>query len=190
MTLDSYNCPNCGASVKTNSLQCEYCGTWFNKTGRSKPQKSRSIDKMRAMLRLPIGVGEFGISSQHLTTVGIAITIGLYVAGWFFEDTQYWLDEVAMTVWVGVLSLWLFGVAFVWRSNRVVLVGGLLIALVEFTAHVVIILAIRGRLWDDHIGIAGMVAGASLAGWLLGRLLHAIIRWWRIQCAHWPWPPV
>ncbi len=181
MTLNSHDCPKCGSSVKTGSLQCEYCGTWFDKEGRAKPQKPKNIDKMRAMLRLPIGVGEFGISSQHLTTVGIVIALGLYVVGWFFEDTQYWLDEVAMTVWVGVLPLWLFGVAFVWRSDRMVLAGGLLVALVEFVAHIVIILVIRGRLWDDHVGIAGIVAGASLVGWLLGRLLHGIIRWRRIQ---------
>ena len=136
---------------------------------------------MRALWRLPIGAGEFGISSQRLLTVGIIVAFGLYVTGWLFEDTQYWLDEVAMTVWVGVLPLWLFGVALVWRSSRMVLADGLLIALVEFIVHAIVIWAIRGRLWDDHIGIAGMIAGASLAGWLLGRLLHGIIRWRRIQ---------
>lgn len=181
LALESHNCPQCGASVKPGSLQCEYCGTWFNTIGRAKPQSSKSIDKTRALLSLPIGVGEFGISSHRLTTVGIIVAFGLYVAGWLFEDTQYWLDAVAITIWVGVLPLWLFGVAFVWRANRMVLADGLLFALVTFLVHVVVIWAIRGRLWDDHIGIAGMVAGASLAGWLLGRLMHGFIRWRRIQ---------
>lgn len=39
-----------------------------------------------------------------------------------------------------------------------------------------VIWVIRGDLWDDHVGIAAMVAGASLIGWMLGRLLHGIIR--------------
>ncbi|MEM8861898.1 MAG: hypothetical protein AAGD96_26545 [Chloroflexota bacterium] len=132
-------------------------------------------------MRLPVGAGEFGISSQYLISAGIVIAFGLYGAGWLFEDTQYWLDTVAMTFWAGLLPLWLFGVAFVWRSKRMVLADGLLIALAEFVVHIVVIWAIRGRLWDDHIGIAGTIAGASLAGWLLGRLLHSTIRWRRIQ---------
>ena len=113
--------------------------------------------------------------------MGIAIAVGLYGAGWLFEDTQYWLDAGAMTIWVGLLPLWLFCVAFVWRSDRIVLVDGFLIALVLFVVHVVVMWAIRDRLWDDHFGIAGMIAGAALAGWFLGRLLHTVIRWRRIQ---------
>ena len=181
MALDAHDCPRCGASVKTGALQCEYCGTWFNRAGRAKPQRPKSIDKVGAILKLPTGVGEFGIVSRHLTTVGIVMALGLYATGWLFEDTQYWLDETAMTVWVGVLPLWLLGVAFVWRSNRTVLAYGFLVALVEFVAHNTIIVAIRGRLWDDHVGIAGIVASASMVGWLLGRLLHGIVRWRRVQ---------
>jgi len=181
LTLDSHNCPNCNASVKPRSLQCEYCGTWFNKAGKANSQSSQNIEKISTPFRLPIGAGEFGIFSRHLRTVGIVVAIGLYGVGWLFEDTQYWLNEVAMSIWIGVLPLWLFGVALVWRANRTVLADGFLIALTEFIIHIIVIWAIRGRLWDDHIGIAGMVAGASLAGWLLGRLLHSVIRWRKIQ---------
>lgn len=181
MALDSHDCPKCGASVKPGSLRCEYCGTWFTKAEGAKPQNSKSINKTPALFSLPKGAGEFGISNQYLITFGMAIAIGLYGAGWLFEDTRYWLNAVAMTVWVGLLPLWLLGVAFVWRSNRLVLVDGLLIALTVFITHIVIIWTVSGRLWDDHVGIAGMIAGASLAGWLLGRLLHSVIRWRRIQ---------
>ena len=181
MALDSHNCPQCGAPVETSSLQCEYCGTWFDKAGNVKPEKSKTLHKIASISRLPSGAGEFGISSRYLPAVGALIAFILYIVGWFFEDTQYWLDETAMTIWIGALPLWLFVITLVWRSSRGMLVGGLVISLIVFVTHVAIILMIRGRLWDDHIGIAVVVAVASLIGWFLGRLVHSIIRWRRAQ---------
>ena len=177
MALESYECPQCGAAVKENATQCEYCGTWLRQVDTAKSQKSKGGESFYLPLKLPAGVGEFGTTNRVLKTGSLVLALGLYVVGWFLEDTQYWLDERAMLIWVGILPLWLFGVALMWRSNRMVLGVGLLLALGEFIAHVAVIFTIRGSLWDDHIGIASLVAGTSLAGWLLGRVLHAVLRW-------------
>jgi hypothetical protein len=181
MVFEPHECPQCGAAVKENATQCEYCGTWLRQVDSAKPRMRKNGSRPYLPLKLPAGVGEFGTKNSILKAVGLLLALGLYVIGWTLEDTDYWLDARAMLVWVGLLPLWLLGVALMWRSDRMVLAYGLLLALGEFIAHVAVIFTIRGNLWDDHVGIAGLVAGASLAGWLLGRLLHGVLRWRRIR---------
>jgi hypothetical protein len=132
-------------------------------------------------LTLSPGVGEFGISGQLPLALAFVGGLGLYLIGWLFEDLTYWLEDEAVFIWVVLLPLWLFLSALVWRSERRGWTAGLVLALPMFTAHVFVIWLIRGRLDDDHFGIAAMVAGAALLGWLLGRGLHHGIRWRRTR---------
>jgi hypothetical protein len=174
--MKTRECEKCGAPIEKNKFQCSYCGTWYegSKSGissRTPPIKKESI------LNLPQGIGEFGFSSNTFFVLGVTITIALYILGWLFEDHQYWLNDTAMLIWVGILPICLFGFALLWRVTRKVMWYGLVISLMVFLLHVFVIWVIRGNLWDDHIGIAAIVAGPSLAGWLLGRLGHGIIRW-------------
>lgn len=173
--MKSFECTNCGASLKKNTLQCAYCGSWYENDGRVISGRERP-NETRSNLNLPVGVGEFGIANNKLFVAGVVITFILYLLGWFFEDTHYWLNSTAMTIWVGIIPLWLFGVALFWNVNRRVMFVFLPFSLVVFVVHMAVIWAIRGNLWDDHVGIAAMVSGASLFGWVLGRLLHGIIR--------------
>lgn len=174
--MKTRDCEKCGAPLEKNKLQCTYCGTWYegNKSGIS--GRSRPVE-VKSILNLPKGVGEFGISSNLFFVMGVTVTIVLYVLGWFFEDQQFWLNETAMLIWVGIIPIFLFGVALLWRVTRKVMLYGLAISLMVFLMHVFVIWVIRGDLWDDHVGIAAIVAGSSLAGWLLGRLGHGMIRW-------------
>jgi hypothetical protein len=176
MTINARECEKCGASLAENDLQCRYCGTWYeaNKAELSGYKRSNIFN---SILNLPQGMGEFGISNNLFLVVGIAITLVLYGFGWLFEDQQFWLNETAMLIWVLVMPLTLFVIAILWRVTRKDMLFGLAYSLVVFLVHIIIIWAIRGELWDDHYGIAAFVACSSLAGWVLGRLGHGIIRW-------------
>ncbi len=174
--MDARECENCGAALEKNRQQCAYCGTWYENGGRAIFARSRP-KKIASIANLPQGVGEFGVSSNWLFVAGAVIALMLYILGWFFEDTQYWLNETAMLIWAGIMPLWLFGIALLWQASRKIAWYGLGISLVVFLGHILMIWIIRGNLWDDHVGIAGMVASTSLVGWLLGRLAHRMIRW-------------
>lgn len=174
--MKSRECENCGASLEKNSLQCPYCGTWYegNKRGISVPDRQ---NKNISLLTLPKGVGEFGISKKQFIITGITIALILYVLGWFFEDLQYWLNETAMLIWVGILPVWVFSIALLCRVKWEITLYALGISLAIFLIHMGVIWAIRGSLWDDHVGIAALVGSSWFAGWLLGRLAHRMIRW-------------
>ena len=170
----------CGASIEKNALQCAYCGTWYEGGKKGAPAKS-SPGKRLSMFKLPSGEGEFGVSNSRFFVMGALTTAILYVLGWLFEDRQYWLDEKALWIWVGAIPIGLFCIAFLWRANHKVVMIGFAVSLVVFLAHISVIWIMRGSLWDDHVGIASMIAGASLAGWLLGRLGHGMVRWRNIN---------
>ena len=176
MAMKTRECEKCGASLEKNELQCAFCGTWYE--GNKRVISARiHTNKVVSILNLPQGIGEFGISSNRFFVVGVTITMVLYVLGWFFEDQQYWLNETAMLIWVGIMLMCLFGFSLLWRVARKGMMYGFVISIVIFLMHMLVIWVIRGDLWDDHIGIAAMVAGSSFAGWLLGRLVHEMIRW-------------
>ena len=174
--MKSRECEKCGAPLEKDTLNCVHCGTWYEGNKRVGSAQDRQ-KKLVSIQNLPQGMGEFGISSTNFFVTGVTITFLFYVLGWFFEDQQYWLNKTAMLIWVGIMPLCLFGIALLWRVARKVIVYGLIISLVVFLMHLAVIWAIRGDLWDDHVGIAAMVASSSFAGWLLGRLVHGIIRW-------------
>jgi hypothetical protein len=176
MTMKVRECENCGASLADNDLQCRYCGTWYEKNHAELSGYQRP-NVINSMLNMPQGIGEFGISHNLFLVLGITIALGLYILGWLFEDKQFWLNETAMLIWVGIMPITLFVFALLWRENRKVLLSGLVFSVVIFFVHLLIIWIIRGNLWDDHVGIAAIVACSSLAGWLLGRIGHRIIRW-------------
>ena len=176
MNNKSRECEKCGAPLEIDASQCTYCGAWYEDNKREiSPHYRQNI--IVSILNLPQGIGEFGISSNRFFVSGLTITLVLYVLGWFFEDPQYWLNEKAILIWVGIIPMWLFSVALLWHAYRKVVLYALVISLVVFLVHMIVIWIIRGSLWDDHVGIAALVAGSWLAGWILGRLVHGIIRW-------------
>jgi hypothetical protein len=127
------------------------------------------------------GAGEFGLSGQLPLALALVGGLGIYLTGWLFEDLTYWLEDEAVFLWVVILPLWLLLTAVFWQTDRRGWTVGLVLALPIFVAHVFVIWLIRGRLNDDHVGIAAMVAGAALLGWIFGRVLHHAIRWRRVN---------
>ena len=174
--MKSRECEKCGAPLKNATYQCLHCGAWYEVNNKVDPSHDRQ-EKILSFLNLPQGLGEFGFSSKKIFATSVSITSLLYGLGWFFEDPQYWLNETAVLIWVGIIPIWLFCVALLWqvhpKTTWVPIVG----SLVVFLTHITVIWAIRGNLWNDHVGIAALVAGSWLAAWLLGRLAHGIFRW-------------
>ena len=111
-----------------------------------------------------------------LLLVGAVVAALLYAAGWLLEDTRYWLAEEAVAVWGVALPAWLFLVALSWRARWGGWLTGFAVAIPVLALHLGIMWLIEGRLNDDDVGISAMFAGAALAGWLLGRLVHYVVR--------------
>ena len=173
--MKSRECNKCGASLKENETQCSYCGTWYEDDQQVISVQNLS-GKIVSFFDLPQGVGEFGISNNRYFAVSTLIIIAVYLLGWYFEDPAYWLDDTAVLIWMGLLPILTFVMALLWQTDQKVVMVGLAISFIIFFIHVLTIWAIRGSLWDDHIGIASMVGTGSFAGWFFGRLAHIIIR--------------
>ena len=162
MLLRSRSCPHCGASVPRRAPACPYCGTHFSEADPAAEGSTRRAD--------------FGWGGWLPLVIGVMGAGALYVAGWQFEDPRYWLADEAVALWVVGVPAWLFGVALAWRAPWGAWLPGVGLAVVFFVVHLAVIWMIAGRLQDDYLGIAAMVAGAALGGWLLGRGVHALIR--------------
>ena len=166
MALRSQACPNCGASVPVRAQQCPYCDTWFDASAAD-AASAQHVDP---------SAGEFGVQGWGWLGVALGGALVFYVAGWFFEDTRYWLADAAIGLWAMALPAWLFLTTLGWRAGRGAWLSGIAFAVALFVIHLAVMAIIDGRLQDDHLGIAAMFAGAALGGWLLGRTLHNALR--------------
>lgn len=169
--LDSRECPECGASVPTDVTRCPYCGIWVEAT-----RADEAVTAERATRRLAPGEGEFGPSGRWLTLLGWVVGGAIYAAGWWLEDTRYWLDGRAVAVWAGALPLWVLCLGTVRRSRGSVWGWGLLFGLVLVGVHLVGVFYVSGRINDDAVGIAGGYAAAVAVGWWVGRAFHLLLR--------------
>jgi hypothetical protein len=176
MTVETRECPRCGATFAPGSRQCSYCGTWMAESTDTPSAEGSAQSKRTFTWRLPPGAGEFGIRGWVPIAVGLAGAALLYALGWQFEDIRYWLDAKAALIWASALPAWLLLAAFLWRPKRLGWVAGLAIAAPIFLLHLAVMYALRRRLNDDQVGIAALYAGAALVGWLLGRALHYLAR--------------
>lgn len=173
--MNTLECINCGAPIQRHTTCCAYCGTNFENRERLFPNRYR-IKIFDALFNQSVGVKEFGVSNSIFPVAGLCSVFILYVLGWFFEDTQYWLNKTALTIWVGIIPVILFVVSLFWSTERKVIYIGFGLTSAIFIVHILVIWMIRGDLWDDHVGIAAVVAGAMLISWTFGRALHAIFR--------------
>lgn len=168
MLLRSRACSQCGASVPRRAASCPYCGTHFHAAAGAETGAPSA---------------DFGWGGWAPLAVGAVGTVALYAAGWEREDVSYWLDAEAVALWVGAVPAWLFAVALGWRASWGAWLPGLVVAVLLFLAHLAGFWLLAGRVQDDYVGIAAMVAGAAFGGWLLGRGVHALLRraWARSQ---------
>jgi len=192
--ITSLKCPNCGSTDTSIQqelkqgfvMKCAYCDTTSLVTvdddGEAKGKAYiQQVSTKPAQPKMPRGAAEFGLKSGKLPIAAAIGALVLYLIGWFFEDTQYFLATEAMIIWVGILPLWLLGAALVWQTRQQVWWLGVGISILILLLHTAIPSFIRGRFNDDYLGIASMFAGAALAGWLLGRWLHWGIRLLRFR---------
>lgn len=121
----------------------------------------------------PSGQGAgFGFSGHGYLLGVLVVTAALYALGWLFEDTRYWLNTRAFMIWSGLIPLWMCLGALMLRRSRAPLLTGIAISLLLALTHGAGMALIRGSLNDDMAGIAALVGGAALAGWILGRLVR------------------
>ena len=178
--MKSLECNKCGASLEENATRCEFCGTWYE--GNQQVVSTQNLsDRIVSFFSLPQGVGEFGISHERFFLISSLIIFGIYMLGWSFEDPEYWLDEKAILIWMGLMPLVLLAAALIWSTKQRAVLLGLVNSALLFIVHLIIIWSIQGSLWDDHVGIAAMVASGAFAGWTIGRLAHKIIRWRKMK---------
>jgi hypothetical protein len=181
LATNAHQCPECGAPVAPHTKQCAYCGSWLEDHSGHIPIESIEAKapppRQLPDLKLSPGVAEFGFSGQLPLALAFVGGLGIYFTGWLFEDLAYWLEDKAVFIWVVILPLWLFLTALSWQTDRRAWTAGLVLAIPIFAMHIFVIWLVRGRLNDDHFGIAAMVAGTSLLSWILGRVLHHGIRW-------------
>ncbi len=174
--MEALRCPSCGAPIAPNTPQCPYCGTtlvWPSETRAPVRASAPPPNVPTTPAAPPAAQRALGWSGRGFLAAGAGVAFALYVTGWTQENLRYWLDDTALTIWLGVLPAWLCAFALLWRTRvRAAYLGVPLFAGV-FGAHLALIRVLGGRpLWDDHVGIALMVAGAVTAGWLLGRWLR------------------
>jgi hypothetical protein len=108
--------------------------------------------------------------------VGILGGLLLYTAGWMLEDTVYWLRTEAVALWAVALPSWLCMTAFTWRPRWGEWLIGFALSVPIFIVHLGLMWSVRDHLNDDYIGISAGFAVAALVGWVVGRLLHALVR--------------
>ena len=172
-SVESRKCPECGGSLAEGVRRCAYCGVWLD-VG-AEPAAAVAEGPTHAVARVG-HAWDFGLGGRLPLLVGAVVAALLYAAGWLLEDTRYWLAEEAAAVWGVALPAWLFLVALSWRARWGGWLTGFAVAIPVLALHLGIMWLIEGRLNDDDVGISAMFAGAALAGWLLGRLVHYVVR--------------
>ena len=164
MITKNLKCQQCGAPVTGDSEECRYCGTRFYSPDNKKKEKRK-----KSLLK------DFGWKGiLYLNITGIII---IYSLGWFFEDTEYWLDDTAIFIWAVMLPLWIMVMTFFWFRERGAIIIGFIINLAIFVIHYIVILSFeRWHFNDDYLGISAMFAGIAFGAWILGRIFHHLAR--------------
>jgi len=160
MKATTFKCPSCSAPVDIDATECEFCGIKISKTINGK---------------IITPVKDFGI--KNFLPAILIIGIGIYIYGWYFEDTKYWLNDTAIIIWSVMLPIWIILSTIIWKNKWGAILYGIIFSIAIFIFHFLIIAYYRS--WhfnDDYFGIAGMFSGIILGAWLLGRLFHSIIR--------------
>jgi hypothetical protein len=158
-------CYQCGAPVPQESMKCQYCGTEFGVIDAEAPQKKKKLLK---------DFGWRGMAPFSLNIIGILI---LYSIGWILEDKQYWLDDSAIVFWAVLLPLWILIMTFIWSQKKGAIIIGFILCLIIFGVHLLLIMMFeRWHFNDDYLGIAVLFASIPLGSWIVGRVLHHLVR--------------
>jgi hypothetical protein len=122
-------------------------------------------------------MGEFGLRSHGLLFVLLLLAAPASVGVWQLERPgTYWSSDLACAGWLGGVPFWLMLVAIFWRPRATRWVGAAL-SFFLCAAPFVTMVAIRGkRLNDDAWGLAAAVGACGMGGFILGWLLHGLIR--------------
>ncbi len=170
-------CQNCGANLTYRADHCGYCGASVRIT--NDPNNELSGTGKLKLFDLPAGVAEFGISTGIWLILGILTLVSLYILGWLYEDTRYWLATKAMVIWTGMLPAGLLVFAALLNLKRGQMGLGVLVFILVSLIHLVVMVLIRGNINDDMVGISILIGATSFTAWLVGRFLHLWIRYLR-----------
>ena len=166
MVLKLRKCPNCGAPVPLNEFHCAYCDSWFDESPPFPTPIKPTITPEQLL------AADFGVKGKWLLWVCFIGAAILYGIGWMFEDLTYWLDTTAVVIWAGTQPVWIAFWSFLWRRRKGDWLPGFLFGITQFGIHMALIFCIDRHINDDGVGISAVFAGATLGGWLVGRIGH------------------
>ncbi len=161
--INTLKCPQCKAPISKEANKCEYCNTEFEIITTGK--KSKQILK------------DFGWRGKNALVFNLIGVLILYSFGWILEDKKYWLATEAVLIWTVALPFWIIIMTSIWQIKWGSIFTGIIISILIFIIHSIIIMAYRKwHIRDDDILIAGIFATCVLVAWLIGRIIHHIIR--------------
>jgi len=128
--------------------------------------------------------GEFGLRGPVPLVVTLLACAGFCALGWALERPEtYWSKDEAVAMWIGAVPLSALVLAALWRPRwgrwLAAIAVGVFVTIVQTVSTAIMM----GRVNDDAIGLGAAVGGAAAVGWLLGALIHIVIRNGRARAA-------
>jgi len=139
------------------------------------PPRTPAIDPER---------GEFGLRGPAPFVLALVAGAGFCALGWALErpDT-YWSKDEAVAMWIGAVPLSALIFALLLRPRWGRWLAGVAVGVFVAVVQTIATAIMTGRVNDDAIGLGAAVGGAAAIGWLLGALIHVIIRNSRARAA-------
>jgi len=123
MQINTYKCPSCNAPVGKDDLSCEFCGAEITKMHNGK---------------ILVPVKDFGAKGIGYLSLILFVAIAIYIAGWFFEDTEYWLNTNAVLLWTVALPFWILITTITWSCKWGAVLYGIIVSVAVFISHIII----------------------------------------------------
>jgi len=165
-SIAKLKCPQCAAPVSSEDKKCQYCGTEF--IIQTKQTKFSYFNR-------PKNTKDFGRKTLLINFIGIII---IHSIAWFLTGEDYW-DDSPFYIWFGILPLWVTIMTTFWLKKHLSGIIGIGLSIIVFAANLIFIyFKENGRFNDDFLIVAGFITLAFFISWIIGRIIHALIRFY------------
>lgn len=186
------NCPQCGGNVPPDAAECRFCGSFLTRPPAAAPAPMAAPSPAAAPMpaapaapAIDLERGEFGLKGPVPLVLTLVACAGFCALGWALErpDT-YWSKDEAVAMWIGAVPLSALVMAALWRPKWGRWLAAVAVGVFVTLTQTVSTAIMTGRLNDDAIGLGAAVGGAAAVGWLVGAVIHVVIRNGRARAAH------